>query len=154
MKFADRLIGRALRRPPDFVIGGQDYPYLTRWWLLPRNPVFNIYLHLFLRSDDDRAHHDHPWAGLTLMLRGTYTEHTIRAGGVHVAEVRRAGDWKAWLSGRFAHRIELHEGPCWTLFVTGPRYRAWGFHCPTRWVHWKEFTAQDDKGAIGKGCDA
>lgn len=44
---------------------------------------------------------------------------------------------------------------CWTLFITGPRCRHWGFHCPERgWVHWKLFTAADDPGDIGKGCDA
>jgi hypothetical protein len=47
-------------RPPDFVIGG-DSPYMLRWWIIPRNKFFNIYLHRFLRSDDDRALHDHPW---------------------------------------------------------------------------------------------
>jgi hypothetical protein len=22
------------------------------------------------------------------------------------------------------------------------------------WIHWKQFTAPDDKGAVGAGCDA
>ena len=58
---ADRLIVRVQRRAPDFVIGGSDNPYLLRWFLIPRNPVFNVYLHKFMRSDDDRALHTHPW---------------------------------------------------------------------------------------------
>lgn len=44
----------AQSRNPDFIIGGAD-PYMLRWWVIPRNKVFNIYLHRFLRSDDDRA---------------------------------------------------------------------------------------------------
>lgn len=151
-RFADWLILWVLRRAPNFIIGGADRPYLRRWYLIPRNPVFNIYVHQFLRSDDDRALHCHPWANASLILRGRYTEHTIAAGGVHQHRVLAAGAWTFRFSGRHAHRIELTDGPCWTLFLTGPRYRSWGFHCPTRWVHWREFTAPDDAGGIGPGC--
>lgn len=144
----------AHRRFPDVVIGGHDDPYLLRWFVIPRNPVFNVYLHLFLRSDDDRALHDHPWANCSVLLEGAYTEHTIGAGGINHHTRRQAGDWYVRPSGKMAHRIELTDGPCWTLFITGPRYREWGFHCPDAgWVHWKRFTAADDPGAVGKGCD-
>lgn len=63
------------KRPPDFVIGSPDNPYLLRWWVLPRNKVFNIYLHFFMRSDDDRALHDHPWWNASFVLDGGYVEH-------------------------------------------------------------------------------
>lgn len=155
MKFAERLIARITRRPPDVVIGGHERPYLRRWWVIPRNRFLNVYLHEFLRSDDDRALHDHPWANCSFLLRGRYMEHTIAEGGVHHRRVLVAGDVRLRLSGTFAHRIELIDGPCWTLFITGPRYRQWGFHCPDQgWVHWQRFTAADDPGDIGKGCDA
>lgn len=55
-----RLLAIAKRRPPDVVIGGDASPYMRRWWVIPRNRRFNVYLHHFLRSDDDRALHDHP----------------------------------------------------------------------------------------------
>jgi hypothetical protein len=155
VSFADYLIARTQRRAPDFVIGGADRPYLRRWFLLPRNPIFNVYLHQFLRSDDDRALHDHPWASCSILLRGLYLEHTIDAGGINRRKVLIAGDVRIRWSGRLAHRIELIDGPCWSLFLTGPRYREWGFHCPEQgWIGWKRFTATDDAGAIGKGCDA
>ena len=67
---ADGLVEKALCRTPDLVIGGWDDPYLLRWWLIPRNRWFNVYLHLFLRSDDDRALHDHPWFNLSFLLEG------------------------------------------------------------------------------------
>jgi len=149
---ARRIIANATKRPPDFVIGGQDRPYLLRWWLIPRNRFFNVYLHCFLRDDDDRALHDHPWLNASILLRGRYVEHTIAAGGVNVRTERAAGAVKV-RGPRSAHRIELVDGtPCWTLFITGPRVRSWGFHCPSGWVDWKRFTASDDPGAIGKGC--
>ncbi len=164
MKFADWLIQRVTRRKPDFLIGGADRPYMRRWYVIPRNRFFNVYLHQFLRSDDDRALHDHPLANCSILLRGGYVEHTVDAYGNEHAEVLYAPDFRLRTSGKFAHRIELlranwngrHIGPelsCWTLFITGPRYREWGFHCPHGWVHQKQFVATDDIGAVGKGCD-
>jgi hypothetical protein len=149
---ARRLITEALK-DADFVIGGPANPYLFRWYLIPRNRVFNIYLHKFLRSDDDRALHDHPWPNLSFLLAGAYTEHTIPAGGINVRTVYKAGDIKVRMPGA-AHRVELHDGPCWTLFITGPHLREWGFHCPDiGWRHWRDFTSAKHSGEIGRGCE-
>ena len=146
-----RIVARLSRRSADFIIGGVEKPYLMRWWVIPRNRFFNVYLHRFMRSDDDRALHDHPWANVSVLLVGRYVEHRIRAGGTEVRTERHAGSVVARLP-RTAHRIELIDGPCWTLFITGPKVRAWGFHCRRRWVPWQEFTAEHDSGAVGKGC--
>lgn len=153
---APRLIAHGQARKPDFVVGGglegERVAYLLRWYLIPRNPVFNVYLHHFLRSDDDRALHDHMYVNLSVLLAGAYTEQTIAAGGIKVRTRRVAGEMKL-RPPHHAHRIELSDGPCWTLFITGPRVRAWGFHCPEQgWVPWEEFTAAGAPGEIGKGC--
>lgn len=142
----------AASRNPDFIIGGKENPYMLRWWVIPRNKFFNIYLHHFLRSDDDRALHDHPWMNCSYLLKGTYTEWTIAPGGVHKNRVAKSGSFK-FRDAKFAHRIELHDGPCWSLFITGPVVREWGFHCPKGWRSWKIFTSARDKGDIGLGCD-
>lgn len=155
MSLSERIIARITRRPPDFAIGHQNDVYLYRWWVIPRNRFFNVYLHQFVRSDDDRALHDHPWSNLSILLRGRYVEHTIAAGGINVRTERIAPAWKLRPSGAAAHRLELIDGECWTLFITGPRYREWGFHCADRgWVHWTKFTASGKPGEIGTGCDA
>lgn len=142
----------AERRPPDFKIGPPGDPYMLRWWVIPRNKYFNIYLHHFLHSDDDRALHDHPWFNVSCILEGEYTEWTIKNGGVNVGTVRKAGQFK-FRSPWSAHRVELHNGPVWTLFITGPMMRTWGFHCPKGWRKWQDFVDGRDKGAIGRGCD-
>lgn len=154
MTAADRIIAWASMREPDFIIGGKDRPYMYRWWLSPRRRWLpGVYVHQFLRSDDDRALHDHPFSNVSILLRGEYTEHTIAYGGIHNRKIYRAGDVRFRLSGKFAHRIELHDGPCWTLFLRGPVYRKWGFHCPEKgWVYWRDFVATDDIGGIGRGC--
>lgn len=131
---------------PGFYIGGKDDPYLVRYYLLPRNPYFNVYLHHFLRSDDDRALHDHPWWFVSLILKGSYIEHrengySYRRGGS--VAVRRPD---------VLHRVELlrpdgfRELPAWTLFFTGPKVREWGFKCPNGWLHWKEFDKRNGCG--------
>jgi hypothetical protein len=157
------LLGIPYTRSPDFIIGDPERPYMLRWWVIPRNKFFNVYLHCFLRDDDDRALHDHPWVWCSWLLRGGYIEHTIAAGGIHYRRMRKTGSVRLCLPST-AHRVELLpdlDAPgrlkwqCWTLFITGPTVREWGFHCPERgWVHWKEFTAPNQKGQIGKGCGA
>lgn len=156
---ARRLIRRALRRSPDFVIGGADSPYLRRWWLWPRNRWCNAYLHQLLRDDDDRALHDHPWANLTLVLLGSYVE------VMPLARTRWPLERRLMVRTRLAgevvvrratapHRLMVPAGPCWTLFLTGPRVREWGFWCPHEWRHWRRFTNPADGGAtIGRGCE-
>jgi hypothetical protein len=157
-----QLLIKPFYRAPDFIIGGAENPYLLRWWVIPRNPIFNIYLHKFLRDDDDRALHDHPWVNCSIVLRGKYLEHTPdgiylrkpgsvvcrRATAAHRIELK-----KVYIksSGRF--HVRMTTFPAWTLFITGPRIREWGFHCPKGWRPWQEFTSPADKGKIGKGCD-
>ena len=150
-KVSESIISRVSRRPPDFIVGGAEDPYLLRWFIIPRNRFFNIYLHQFLRDDDDRALHDHPWFWCSILLRDGYIEHTIKAGGVHQRRIRWAPSIK--LSSPWsAHRIEVGVIEAWTIFITGPRMREWGFHCPNGWVHWRDFTNPDDTGTVGRGC--
>lgn len=151
MTIAARLLRIAGSRPADFIIGKPGEPYCFRWWVIPRNRFFNIYLHLFVHSDDDRALHDHPWPNASILLKGAYVEHTIAAGGVNRRKRYEAGAVK-FRRPCSAHRIELTDGPVWSLFITGPVVRSWGFHCPNGWRHWREFVDERDSGKVGKGC--
>lgn len=147
-------------RPPDVVLtekappGEQLAIYLQRWYVIPHNRFFNIYVHHFMRSDEDRALHDHPWPSMSILLVGRYLEHmpngksAIRSEGHFY--VRRASA---------AHRIELLDiynrnktAQVLTLFITGPHVREWGFLCPNGWRHWKQFTKEGpNQKSIGCG---
>ncbi len=166
------------KRPPDFIVGHPSAPYMLRWWLIPRNRFFNIYLHKFLRSDEDRALHDHPWASLGMILKGEYIEHMPRYPHwwkVHghrqtITKVRRA--WRpVFRRSTDIHRIELmkewkpfiprwgwsmaEEKPVWTLFITGPKLREWGFWCPFGFRHHKDFVSTTEVGNhVGRGCES
>lgn len=142
-------------RPPDFVIGPEADLHLRRWWVIPRNKWFNIYLHQFLRSDDPRALHDHPWMNPSIVLKGAYLEH-LQDGRVKLRK-----PWRPWVFWRLpmrrattAHRVALIDGkPVWTLFLTGPLVRPWGFLCPKGWVPWKDFVLVRPGGnETGNGC--
>lgn len=133
-----------MTRAPDFVIGDN---YLRRWWVIPRNEGCNIYLHEINNSDDDRALHDHPWDNTSMLIDGGYIEHTpdgafVREAGSIVT--RKATD---------AHRLEILPGSrAISLFMTGPKLREWGFHCPKGWRLWSDFVDSRDKGQVGRGC--
>ncbi|RAV17480.1 hypothetical protein DQP57_00185 [Mycobacterium colombiense] len=139
---------KLLTGQPHFIIGGEHNPYLLRWFLIPRNSFINIYLHKFKRSDDDRALHDHPWWFASLILKGQYIEHRDDGSTRH----RKAGS-VALRRPNTLHRVQLlqevvtsdagwtmqRERPTWTLIVTGPKLRNWGFECARGWVPWEYF---------------
>lgn len=152
-------------RLPDFVIGDPADPYLNRWWIIPRNRWFNIYLHQFCKSDDDRALHDHPWVNMSLLLRGEYLEviprmKSLKYFGANVHGLLRRPFRPVFRRAKSAHRVVLFKDdkgafvPVWSLFLTGPVIREWGFHCPHGWRHWREFVDTRDGGnKMGKGCN-
>jgi hypothetical protein len=166
MRIIDRLIAKFTRRPPDFQIGGAENPYCNRWWVIPRNRWFNIYLHEFVRDDEDRALHDHPWPNCSIPLRNGYIEvlfaATPRQGLLprEFRRTRRPGSI-TFRRATTAHRVELLRAsdgsgitlPAWSLFVTGPVIRDWGFWCSWGWRHWRDFTAGANGEMVGKGCD-
>ena len=147
---------------PHFYIGGRSNPYMLRWYLIPRNGLLNVYLHKFMRDDDDSALHDHPWWFVSVMLRGGYWE-TRTNSDPDIPMTNEIRTWRG--TGSFAfrratdrHRVTLSKDgdwqpiPCWTLVLTGPRVREWGFHCPKGFVPWHQFVSPVDSGEVGKGC--
>src|SRR3546814_18492442 len=102
-----------------------------------------------------------PYATLfrSLFLAGGYVEHTPngvflrevgdvvcrRATALHRLALRPAGMFGHWI-GPFADRS------AWSLFVTGPVVRTWGFACPQGWRPWREFVEPARPGEIGRGC--
>lgn len=159
----------------DFKVEAGPEVYLERWYLTPwrrwadqaeRAPTRcnrakaavsallpNVYLHHFRHDDDDRALHDHPWLWCSVMLHGTYVEHVIHAGGIQT-RTRYTAPVIRFHRARFAYRISLIRArPCWTFFIVGPKFRTWGFHCPSRgWVPWYEFVDDANHGRVGRGC--
>ena len=136
-------------RPPDFVIGPhRNPPYIRRWWVIPRNRWFNIYLHEVQQDDDDRALHDHPWVNMSYVVEGGYNEVTPKGVfPLHVGGVR-------FRRPTALHRLKLigHKRTV-TFFITGPKVREWGFQTPQGWIWWKDFVLPEE-GGNGKNLGA
>jgi hypothetical protein len=171
-RMADALKKITLRRNPDFVIGPNTDPYMHRWWMIPRNRFFNIYLHRIMRSDDDRALHDHPSWNVSILLSGGYVEALLvdPKDPCSDVEYRHKSVGKViFRSATTPHRLILPMSAgdpfrkmtplagfpqhCWTLFIMGPRIREWGFSCPQGWRPWREFVSTENPGLPGPGCD-
>lgn len=123
------------------VIGDKADPYMIRWRLF-ECPWFRVYLHHIRKSDEDRHLHDHPFNFLSIILWGGYREWTGPHGVWYGKNMplrkrfvfRKATDF---------HRLELSEGPVWSLFIAGRRIKEWGFDVDGKWVHWKEYLVVD-----------
>lgn len=130
---------KAHKQPPHRIIGPAASPaerdYLHRWHLLrDQEGQGNIYLHRFHRSDDDRALHDHPWPWTTVVLAGSYREHT------ETGAFDRVPGTVVSRTATELHRVELLSDTVWTLFLTGPKQREWGFMVPdVGWMTWWQY---------------
>ena len=125
-------------KPHDQVIyNGVGKPYLHRWKAIRIYGIFNVYIHKFVDDDEKRALHDHPWPSFSLIVQGTMYEHTKDD-----MEILVEGDTK-YRPAKFTHRLEIEayssdDFPI-TIFITGPKIRAWGFHTEDGWVQWDKF---------------
>lgn len=101
-------IASLMMTKPHFRINSEGDFYLDRWYVIPRNLWFNIYLHHTLRDDDPQALHDHPWWNVSLVLKGGY--------------------WEVMPGGKFMHmaasRTETHSAMAASLFQP-PFKRKW-----------------------------
>jgi hypothetical protein len=125
-------------------------PYLIRWEIL-RTPWFSILYHTILRSDWDRALHDHPWNFTSIILSGGYYEHVLRSylGPNFTVVTGGKPSEPIWYGrGRIVrhkatdlHRLELPLGCITrTLVFTGRRSREWGFQKSTgEWIKFDDY---------------
>lgn len=150
--------------------------YLRRYMLF-YSRFFCIYIHRFLKSDDE-THHDHPWNFLTYIVEGSYTEELLKSSVYDKFKVwpvrfkksqnhREAGSI-AYKRATDIHRVivdkerteeEIDEAPLTVCFI-GPRIREWGFWLPAqtkvsrqdkKWVLWTEFLGIDPSSPEFKG---
>jgi hypothetical protein len=113
-------------------------PYLIRYSLFAC-PWFAVKIHKILRSDDNCLH-DHPWKFLTILLWGSYIEHSDQAiAGVVVRIVKqyKAGNI-LYRHLHYIHRLEIDK-PVTSLVITFKKRKKWGFFTPEGWVEWFKY---------------
>jgi len=122
---------------------GDDQPYIVRYYLFECR-FFDIYIHEIKRSDDSPDYHDHPWPFVHVILEGEYIEEApweaVKSRIVKRVR-RRTPGYIAFRKANYAHRLELDKGDAWTLVMSGPRSRKWGFvdRVTGCWTHWKAY---------------
>lgn len=131
-------------------IGDISDPLMWRWQIFRVGTLPRVFVHKFLRSDYDRALHNHPWWFVSVLIKGEYFEHT-ETGVIH-----RKAPSIVYRPITHRHRVELvkdrvpfvhdihlyRERPCWTLFITGPERQQWGFFCPEGFIDRDQFHEQ------------
>jgi hypothetical protein len=118
------------------VIGPANDPLLVRYILIRFKP-WGIYLHHLMRSDYDRALHNHPWPFISIILRGSYTEvHDQTINGKIAYKTHTAGS-VLLRPAEWRHRFVLTK-PAWTLVIVGRRCQRWGFFLPDGWCWWRK----------------
>jgi hypothetical protein len=127
-KLLDRLI------PKRVIVNCEREPYLHRWFLIRLTRV-GVFVHKFVRSDEDRALHDHPWSFIVIPLWGGYIEHNS-AGRRRVRPLIST----RYRSAEYRHRVELIDGrPSWSLFIRFTKRREWGFWEKSGFVLWNKW---------------
>lgn len=159
----ERILDRWFKKK--VIVNCDHDPYLFRWYIV-RKKSFAIFIHKFIRSDEDRALHDHPWNFLVIPIWRGYVEHREQprvSGEVYSSKGRVYPIIGIrFRSARFRHRVELLncdyagddlgvEGDCpkcdgrgvmpsWSVFIRFKEFRKWGFWEQgvrfIRWDHW------------------
>lgn len=166
-RVASAAIEFALQRPYYHLRHADGSAYMDRYWLMPKfllrrrlgvdddgypQPYWDrrfdwlptVRIHHIMSSDWDRHLHDHPFASMSLILRGRYIEIMPRyreqpasrdnLPGGQWRRLRKPGDI-IFRSAVDRHRLEIIRGEsCWSLFAMGRKTRSWGFYTEAGWV--------------------
>jgi len=105
--------------------------YLERYYL-GQVGIWTFYLHRFVKEEDERSVHDHPWSwAFALILCGGYQEERVK----HVDPERGwSSGYRNMFPGRLNiirpyhfHRIKAPQEDTWTLFGHTAKMKEWGF---------------------------
>lgn len=158
------IIARHCRLRTISVLGKEymrRYTYGRLGWLPGDKPTpVSVYLHHFIRPDEDRELHNHPWRwALSVTLAGGYTEQRFCKSeefvrvktpfrhkeygcvvcgymsfspnvGKHIVNRRTRLFSVNFIRGTDYHRVAELHGETWTLFLAGPKTSSWGFWVP------------------------
>ena len=115
---------------------GNGNIYLIRW-----SVGSDIKIHKFLRRDKD-CMHDHPWAFLSILIKGEYFEVTPDmpfSAGYPVTKVKR---YKApcilYRPAKWIHKIDVYE-PAISIVINFKKIKSWGFFTRFGFMPWRKY---------------
>lgn len=99
-------------------IGLKECPYAVRWVF--ETPAFSIRVHKWISHDDPRYKHDHAWDFITFVLKGGYVDVGDKEDHLKRFSLR-------YRRSSHIHTVYPDDGGCWTILLTGPIVRQYGF---------------------------
>ena len=88
-----------------------------RYYITPKIFGCAAFLHRLYKNEREGVYHNHPWSGISIIF-GSYLEE--RRG-----EQPKLKRFFNFVRAKTHHRIELPNGPVWTLFIHGPKSNRW-----------------------------
>ena len=104
-------------------LGESECPYAYRYVFLFFG--FAIRVHRWIRSDDKRYMHTHPWWFVTFILRGSYTDVSMKDGETIRQRLKRFNI--KYRPANHLHYVEVPKSGCLTILFTGRPLNKWGF---------------------------
>jgi hypothetical protein len=107
---------------------------------------FNIFIHLFLQSDDDVVH-DHPWDSYSVLLWGKIRERRQQRVGLFNGDCS-IREWTTdslpkfkvkFREATYRHAVVLDSKWALTIFIPQKKLRTWYFYPEGNAVHWRKF---------------
>jgi hypothetical protein len=140
MKFVFKVLDFLFKRQ---IIERDGVHYMWRWHIWKRHRgAGGLYLHYFLKGDNDDAPHDHPWDFMTFILRGGYVDEVWgdqKPRRYQLCEPGKLYRRKA----EHRHRVLLPQGrTAWTFVYLKPKRREWGFYPNGKFTHWSNYTTK------------
>lgn len=104
------------------------YGIFRRYALIPRNHLFNVFVHVWY-TKKEIGYHDHPWWCLTVRLWGSYEE-TLIPKYMYLdrgAETTHRDPRVVFRRATTGHKMRALTVPVVTLFITGRTWNVvWG----------------------------
>lgn len=104
-------------------LGEESCPYAYRYVFIFFG--FSIRIHKWLRSDDKRHMHTHPWWFMTFVLKGSYTDVSMKDGVTVKDEVKRFS--MRYRAANHLHYVDVPKEGCISILITGRPKNKWGF---------------------------
>lgn len=116
------------------IVNCEKQGYLHRWYIIKTN-LLGIFIHQFIRSDEDRAVHDHPWNFIVIPLYRGYNEYSDK-GKRRVYPILGT----RFRFATYKHRVDLIDNKsAWSLFIRFKKVRDWGFWPSEGFTLWNKW---------------
>lgn len=109
-------------------------------WRIWSTKWFNIYLHFINKADEDKHLHDHPWSFWSIILKGAYIE-LLGEEGQYTPSRQIYRGWlnMSYRTKKVPHMIGAVVKPTYSLVITGPGSREWGYTTEDGWKNHSQY---------------